>query len=59
MDDTEVTNTNIDNSTKNEVILVAPKTELQPNGGRCGLLNIGNTCYMNTGLQVSHWIGVE
>lgn len=55
MESTEVMETNTDNTSKKEEILMAPKTEVHPNGGRCGLLNIGNTCYMNTGLQcLSH-----
>lgn len=28
------------------------KEEVLPLLGRCGLLNKGNTCYMNTGIQV-------
>ena len=29
------------------------KEELLPMVGRCGLMNNGNTCYLNTGIQVS------
>ena len=28
------------------------KKEVVPNAGRCGIFNIGNTCYMSTGIQV-------
>ena len=59
MESTEVMETNTDNTSKKEEIQMAPKTEVHPNGGRCGLLNIGNTCYMNTGLQVSYLMGIE
>ena len=59
MDSTVVTETNADTTSKKEEILMAPKTEVHPNGGRCGLLNIGNTCYMNTGLQVSYLVDIE
>ena len=27
--------------------------EVLPNAGRCGIFNIGNTCYMSTGIQVA------
>ena len=31
------------------------KKEVLPNAGRCGIFNIGNTCYMSTGIQcLSH-----
>lgn len=53
MDEKKAEETNIDSLSKKEGTLLPPKIEVHPNGGRCGLLNIGNTCYMNTGIQVS------
>ena len=35
------------------------KEELLPMVGRCGLMNNGNTCYLNTGIQVSVEYGLN
>ena len=40
-------------ATSPKEIETSVKEELLPVVGRCGLMNNGNTCYLNTGIQVS------
>lgn len=50
MDSTQVDPKPVETAETMETEMV--KKEVLPNAGRCGIFNIGNTCYMSTGIQV-------